>query len=183
MAAPPSPKRRPCAPLPASSFAAAAPATDQVKIRLVPVGDDVEIATWTDEDVLRVLASAPAFATQLGALADHIQVRVGVALGPLGERLDFALRTEIVDRLETRHLKEGDVVVAAGKPVPGMIVVGAGSLELVDGPPPPCRTSTRASSSSPRRSSGAARRRTPRAPDGEGRPSSSADASSRRSSW
>jgi hypothetical protein len=108
-------------------------ATDQVKIRLVPVGEDVEIATWTDEDVSRVLASAPAFATQLGELADHIQVRVGVALGPLGERLDFALRTEIVDRLETRHLKEGDVVVAAGKPVPGMIVVGAGSLELIDG--------------------------------------------------
>ena len=108
-------------------------ASDQVKIRLVPVGDDVEIATWTDDDVSRVLASAPAFAATLGELADHIQVRVGVALGPLGERLDFALRTEIVDRLETRHLKEGDVVVTAGKPVPGMIVVGAGSLELVDG--------------------------------------------------
>ncbi len=108
-------------------------AIDQVKIRLVPVGEDVEIATWSDEDVARVLASAPAFAASLGELADRIQVRVGVALGPLGERLDFALRTEIVDRLETRHLKEGEIVVGAGKPVPGMIVVGAGSLELVDG--------------------------------------------------
>ena len=93
----------------------------------------MEIATWSDDDVARVLASAPSFASKLGELADHIQVRVGVALGPLGERLDFALRTEIVDRLETRHLKEGEVVVGAGKPVPGMIVVGAGSLELVDG--------------------------------------------------
>ena len=158
-------------------------ATDQVKIRLVPVGDDVEIATWTDEDVSRVLASAPAFATQLGELADHIQVRVGVALGPLGERLDFALRTEIVDRLETRHLKEGDVVVRRRQAGPGddrrrRRQSRAGRRHHHHAGCQPGRVPLRGP-----RSSAAAPRRTPRALAAEAPPSSSVDACSRRSSW
>lgn len=53
-------------------------------------------------------------------------------MGALGRRLDDALRAQVSSRLKVRSLLEGEVLAEAGAPVPGLVVVGAGKLELVE---------------------------------------------------
>ncbi|HVH41258.1 MAG TPA: hypothetical protein VM925_02915, partial [Labilithrix sp.] len=69
----------------------------------------------------------------LRAAADRVQTLVGITIGPLGERLDVSIREEIVGRLTMRPLLAGELVVTAGEPVPGLLLVGIGELELVNG--------------------------------------------------
>jgi CRP-like cAMP-binding protein len=50
----------------------------------------------------------------------------------MGERLDESLRTLAIERLETRILQPNEVLASAGLPVPGMVIVGVGTVELDD---------------------------------------------------
>jgi CRP-like cAMP-binding protein len=68
----------------------------------------------------------------LRAAADRTQALAGVTVGPLGERLDRTLREQVTSRLEVRTYRSGDTIVEKGKPVPGIIIVAAGDVELVD---------------------------------------------------
>jgi CRP-like cAMP-binding protein len=60
-----------------------------------------------------------------------VQTLVGITIGPLGERLDAAIREEIVSRLTVRPLGPSEVIVSAGEAVPGLLLVGIGQLDLV----------------------------------------------------
>jgi hypothetical protein len=60
-----------------------------------------------------------------------VQAEVGATMGPLGERLDPMLRGDVISRLTLRVLGEGEVFAMRGKAIPGLLVVGAGELELV----------------------------------------------------
>jgi CRP-like cAMP-binding protein len=53
-------------------------------------------------------------------------------MGLLGERLDAELRASVTARLTLKALAEHEVFAERGKPIPGLLVVGAGELELVD---------------------------------------------------
>ena len=52
-------------------------------------------------------------------------------MGPLGERFDPALRAQVASKLTVLALSEHEVFAARGKPIPGLLIVGAGELELV----------------------------------------------------
>jgi hypothetical protein len=67
----------------------------------------------------------------LRAAADRVQTLVGITIGPLGERIDVSIREEIVSRLTMRPLGPAEIVVNAGEPVPGLLLVGIGELELI----------------------------------------------------
>jgi CRP-like cAMP-binding protein len=73
----------------------------------------------------------------LRAAGDRLQALVGATMGPLGERMDPVLREEIANKLTLRVLAEHEIFAVRGKPIPGLLVVGAGELELVkeDGTP------------------------------------------------
>jgi CRP-like cAMP-binding protein len=60
-----------------------------------------------------------------------------VTMGPLGDRLDPVLRAQVAKQLTLRTLSEHEVFAVRGKPIPGLLVVGAGELELIrdDGVP------------------------------------------------
>ncbi|AKU97177.1 putative type IV pilus assembly FimV-related transmembrane protein [Labilithrix luteola] len=106
--------------------------TDEgVPMRLICAGDKGRLATWSASDVDDAFRSIPWVEDDLRAAADRIQTLVGITIGPLGERLDAALREQIVGRLDVRPLQPGEVVVEAGCPVPGLMLVGVGELELV----------------------------------------------------
>ena len=103
---------------------------DGVALRLVCASDTAIIATWDDEAVASAFRTCPWVEDDLRAVADRVQTKVGVTMGPLGERFDMALREHVTGKLTVRHLTPGEVIVEAGKPVP-IVIVGVGDLELV----------------------------------------------------
>jgi hypothetical protein len=105
---------------------------DGVPMRLIGVSSGV-VATWTDAAVQEAFRTCPWVEEDLRVAADRLQTLVGVTIGPLGERLDVTIRQQIIDRLTMRTLIPGEVVVTAGEQMPGLLLVGVGELELVDG--------------------------------------------------
>jgi CRP-like cAMP-binding protein len=69
----------------------------------------------------------------LKTLADRFQALAGVSMGPMGERLDDALRSMVTERCEVKRLLPGEELVEKGKPVGGMFIIAAGRIEIVDG--------------------------------------------------
>ncbi len=106
-------------------------------MRLVGASDRARVATWDDRAVADAFNSCPWVEDDLRAAGDRHQALVGVTMGPLGERLDPTLRADVTNRLALRVLAEHEVCAARGTPVPGLLVVGAGELELLgdDGTP------------------------------------------------
>lgn len=105
---------------------------DGVPMRLIGVDAGV-VATWTDAEVEAAFRTCPWVEEDLRTAADRLQTLVGVTIGPLGERLDASIREQIIGRLTMRTLSAGEVVVTAGEQMPGLLLVGVGELELVDG--------------------------------------------------
>jgi hypothetical protein len=107
--------------------------TDEgVPMRLIGVSSGV-VATWTDAEVDEAFRTCPWVEEDLRTAADRMQTLVGVTIGPLGERLDASIREQIISRLTMRTLSAGEIVVTAGEQMPGLLLVGVGELELVDG--------------------------------------------------
>jgi hypothetical protein len=106
-------------------------------VRLIGASEGARVATWDDDAVTRAFHSCPWVEDDLRTAADRYQALVGVTMGPLGERLDPSLRAIVTDRLNVRTLTEHEVCAAAGAPVVGLLVVGAGEIELLgeDGQP------------------------------------------------
>jgi hypothetical protein len=102
---------------------------DTVSLRIVAEADPTVVALW-DASADDVLAETPEFAIALRRASDRIQAIAGCSMGPVGERLDEGLRAVAIERLEVRALAPGEVIAPAGQPVPGMVIVGVGALEL-----------------------------------------------------
>jgi hypothetical protein len=100
-------------------------------VRLVAASDVARVATWDERAVEEAFRTCPWVEDDLRAAADRYQAEVGMTLGPLGERLDWGLRVDIASRLTLRALAEHEVYAERGKPLPGLLVVGAGELELL----------------------------------------------------
>ena len=107
--------------------------TDEgVPMRLIGVSSGI-VATWTDAEVQDAFRTCPWVEEDLRTAADRMQTLVGVTIGPLGERLDASIREEIIGRLTMKTLLAGDVVVTQGEQMVGLILIGVGELELMDG--------------------------------------------------
>jgi hypothetical protein len=107
--------------------------TDEgVPMRLIAAVPDAVVATWTDAAVEEAFRTCPWVEEDLRSAADKIQTLVGITIGPLGERLDVSIREHIVAQLQMRPLLAGEIVVQKGEPVPGLLLVGVGEIELVD---------------------------------------------------
>jgi hypothetical protein len=106
-------------------------------VRLVAASKNARVATWDDLAVTEAFRTCPWVEDDLRSAGDRLQALVGVTMGPLGERLDPVLRAQVATKLTLRALTEHEVFAARGKPIPGLLVVGAGELELLseDGTP------------------------------------------------
>ncbi|MGH7272140.1 MAG: hypothetical protein ACREJ3_17045, partial [Polyangiaceae bacterium] len=106
-------------------------------IRLVATSERARIATWDEDAVADAFRACPWVEDELRGAGDRLQALVGVTMGPLGERLDPVLRAVVTSRLSLRVLAEHEVCASRGAPVPGLVVVGAGELEVLadDGAP------------------------------------------------
>ena len=100
-------------------------------IRLVGASESARVATWDEEAVEEAFRTCPWVEDDLRAAGDRVQAEVGATMGPLGERLDPLLRADVTSKLTLRVLGEGEVFAKRGQSIPGLLVVGAGELELV----------------------------------------------------
>lgn len=105
---------------------------DGVALRVVAGQNGTTLATWDKASFSEITAACPWVGDELRLIADSFQALAGATLGPLGERLDDALREVVTSRCRVLTLLPHEVLVARGKPVPGMHIVGGGTIELID---------------------------------------------------
>jgi len=101
-----------------------------VALRLVATAPDTQVAVWDVAAIEPPLADCPWVLEELQTVADRYQALVGVAMGPMDERLDDSLRGMVLSRCRLVRLLPGEVLVEKGKPVGGLFIVGAGRIEL-----------------------------------------------------
>ncbi len=104
---------------------------EPVTLRVVAGQDGTKVAVWDRSTLEQAMNDCPWVADELKEVADRFQALGGATMGPLGERLDDSLRATVTEKLEVRSFGPGDEIVAEGKPVPGLHIVGAGRVELV----------------------------------------------------
>ncbi|MDB4995624.1 MAG: putative type pilus assembly FimV-related transrane protein, partial [Myxococcaceae bacterium] len=102
-------------------------------LRLICAGESATIATWRQDAIDGAFKSCPWVEEDLRVAADRTQALVGITMGPLADRLDPSLRQQVTDRLVVRVLAPGEVLVEAGHVVPGLMLVGVGGIEMLDG--------------------------------------------------
>jgi hypothetical protein len=105
---------------------------DGTKLRVVSTLENTVIAVWSHADLEDALKDCPWVKETLQAIADRFQALAGATLGALGERLDAALRRSVIDRMEVRAYAAGEQVIAKDTPVPGLYIVGAGRVALLN---------------------------------------------------
>jgi len=105
---------------------------DGVALRVVAGQNGTTLATWDKATFNEITDACPWVADELRLIADSFQALAGTTLGLLGERLDDALREVVTSRCRVLTLLPHEVLVARGKRVPGMHIVGGGSVELLD---------------------------------------------------
>jgi hypothetical protein len=100
-------------------------------MRIIAASEHSRVAMWEERAVEEAFRTCPWVEDELRAAGDQSLARVGITMGALGERLDPSLREQVLEKLNLRVLGEHEVFAARGKPIPGLLVVGAGELELV----------------------------------------------------
>jgi hypothetical protein len=106
---------------------------DGMALRLIGVDSPARVAAWPPESVEAAFKTCPWVEDDLRAAADRMQALVGITMGTIAERLDPSLRQGFTERLEARTLPPGGILVEKGAKVPGIMLVGVGSIEIVDG--------------------------------------------------
>jgi hypothetical protein len=106
---------------------------DGVVLRLVSGEDGTEVAVWDAELLKGIVHDYPWVMEDLKNLADRFQALAGVAMGPMGERLDDSLRAMVSERCEIKRLLPNEILTSKGKPVGGMYIMAAGRLEIMAG--------------------------------------------------
>jgi hypothetical protein len=106
---------------------------DGIALRLVAVEESTEVAVWGADLLKSTVRDYPWVVEDLKTLADRFQALAGIAMGPMGERLDDSLRAMVAERCEIKRLLPGEVLTTQGKPVGGMYIVAAGRIEVMNG--------------------------------------------------
>lgn len=102
-------------------------------LRLIGTDAEARVASWPQGAVEAAFKTCPWVEDDLRAAADRMQAMVGITMGQIADRLDPSLRQSLTDRLEVRTLGPGEILVEKGKPLPGLVLVGVGLVEVVDG--------------------------------------------------
>ncbi|WP_206079631.1 cyclic nucleotide-binding domain-containing protein [Polyangium spumosum] len=108
---------------------------DGFAVRVVAGAGGAKIASWDAATFEQALRSCPWVLDDCKDSADRLQARLGLALGALSG-LDAKTRDDLVTRLDLRVLAPGEVITQENEPMPGLMFVVAGGVEIVEGDPP-----------------------------------------------
>jgi hypothetical protein len=98
--------------------------------RLVAIKGAAKVAIWDQPTARLQLEAFPAVERRLKLAADRHQALVGAVMGPLGDRVDEATRRDVLGRLLLRHLVSGTVFAEVSSPFPGLLLMGAGTMDV-----------------------------------------------------
>jgi len=104
-------------------------------MRVVTGARGAKIASWDEATFDHALRSCPWVHDDCKVSADRLQARAGLALGALAG-LDERTREELITRFDMRVLESGETVTQENDPMPGLVLVVAGGVEIVEGDPP-----------------------------------------------
>lgn len=100
-----------------------------IPLRVVAATAGTRVAVWEQATIDDALRTCPWVVDELREAADRLQAFAGATIGPLGE-LDDERLGAVLDELRLQVVQPGEPVVLHGHPMPGLIVVGAGTVEL-----------------------------------------------------
>ncbi len=109
--------------------------TEFTALRFTATADDTTLALWTEAALSAALRDDPAIDRDLRADGDRLLAWAAVAQSPMASRLYEDVRLRLVERLQARTLGPGAELVAKGQPVPGLLLVGSGTIVLEGSPP------------------------------------------------
>ncbi|TKD09971.1 hypothetical protein [Polyangium fumosum] len=104
-------------------------------MRFVTGASGAKIASWDEATFDHALRSCPWVLDDCKASADRLQARAGLALGALGG-LDAKTRDALVTRLDMRVRESGEMITQENEPMPGLVFVVGGGVEILEGDPP-----------------------------------------------
>jgi hypothetical protein len=104
---------------------------DGMPLRVVAAAAGARVAVWDQSIIDDALRTCPWVVDELRDAADRLQALAGATIGPLGDLNEERLGA-MLERLRLQVMHEGDVVVLSGHPMPGLVVVGAGTVELLE---------------------------------------------------
>jgi|GEM_PF-829033 len=102
-----------------------------VDVRLIGASDKAVVATWSEAVIQDALAALPWVEEELCNRADRVHALVGATLGPVGNELDSGLWGELAPHLQVRVLVDGEPLVVEGDLMPGLVIVGTGTLRVM----------------------------------------------------
>jgi hypothetical protein len=114
----------------AGAVVAARGSVEAGPLRLIADSAQTHIVSWSEEKLTSAMRDCPWVVDDLRLLADRFQAHASAGLGPLGERLDDALRAAVYERLEVRVLSPEECIAERGKPLKGLFVVAVGELSV-----------------------------------------------------
>ncbi len=92
------------------------------------------VARWDEDTFEQALRSCPWVLDECRSTADRLQSRIGLSLGAMGQ-LDAKTRDDIASRLEMRVVEPGETITQENEPMPGLVFVVAGRVEILEGDP------------------------------------------------
>lgn len=105
-----------------------------VPMRIVGSSSGATISRWSVEAFDQALEPHPQAAQDCRSVSDALQARVGLTLGALAE-VDLVTREAMLERLEVRALEPEEIITEEDGPMPGLVFVVGGSVEILEGDP------------------------------------------------
>jgi len=115
---------------------------DGVALRVVAGENGAKVAVWEPSVVEDALKSCPWVLDELVERADRLQALAGATMGPLGD-LDESDRDALLNRLTLHVAAPDEVIAVAGERPAGIMLVGAGSISLLEGGVPVSKSGVR----------------------------------------
>jgi len=107
---------------------------EPVPMRILGGSSGATISRWSTEAFDQALSGHPRAAQDCRASSDALQARIGLTLGALAD-VDLATREEMLARLEVRALEPNEAITEEDGPMPGLVFVVGGSVEILEGDP------------------------------------------------
>lgn len=105
-----------------------------VPLRILGSGSGATISRWSSEAFDETLNAQPRAQHDCRTSSDALQARVGLTLGALAQ-VDLATRDAMFERLDVRVIEPQETITEEDGPMPGLVFVVGGSVEILEGDP------------------------------------------------
>lgn len=108
---------------------------EPVPMRIVGGSSGATISRWSSETFNQAVNAHAQAIRDCRLSSDALQARIGLTLGALAE-VELETREAMLSRLEVRALEAGEAITDEDGPMPGLVFVVGGSVEVLEGDPP-----------------------------------------------